>query len=237
MTSPGQPSFRRAIFLWLLAAALAATAAGTAAAQSPAPAAAVTTQPAPEPPPAAVAATPAVPAAPAAATAPAAAAASSAPAASALFPPQPAPKRGLLNNLGDWWRHPFAAFNSEMKDARSKFDDLNKKSNDAAKNAAAATQAAVKSAAEATKDAAAAIVRLPSARVIDVRQRCATAANGAPDCQAAATAACRAKGFTSGESLDIRSSQACPPAVLLSGRTPAEGECPEETVMLRAICQ
>lgn len=228
MTSLGKPRcFCAAVLSCLFAAALSATAAGIAAAQSQAPSGgAVTAQQAPEQPPPAGAAAPA--------TAPAA---SSAPAATALFPSQPPPKRGLINNLGDWWQNPFAAFSGEVKDARSKFDDFNKTSSDAAKNAAVATQEAVKNAAAATKDAAAAIVRLPSTRVFEVRERCATAANGAPDCAAAAATACRAKGFASGQPLDIRSSEACPAAVLRSGRTPAEGECPVETVILRTVCQ
>jgi hypothetical protein len=95
----------------------------------------------------------------------------------------------------------------------------------------------MKSAVDASKDAASAIVRLPNTRVVEVRERCETAPNGAPDCPAAAASACRAKGFNSGRPLDVRSSEACPPAIVLLGRTPVEGECPVETVVLRAVCQ
>jgi hypothetical protein len=165
------------------------------------------------------------------------------------FPPQPPPvKRGFLNDLGNWWDNSFSNLGTKIDEARGKFVDINKKSNDAAKNAAVATQEAVKSAATttqqavttaatATKDAATAIVRLPVTSVLEAHERCAVAANGAPDCQLAATNVCRAKGYAKGQPLDIRSSQICPPKVLLSGREPEEGECKDETVVLRALCQ
>jgi hypothetical protein len=151
-----------------------------------------------------------------------------APAPGLSFPalPPPAYKPGFLYEFGRWW-----------DDARGKFEDFTKKSNDAAKDAAAAAQDAMKNAAQATKGAATAIVRLPNTRVIEVRERCETAPNGAPDCRAAATNACRGKGFNSGQPVGVQSSENCPPAVLLSGRTAAEGKCPVETVVLLAACQ
>jgi hypothetical protein len=157
----------------------------------------------------------------------------------APFPPQPAAveRPGFLHQLGMWWNESFGNLNAKMKDAKAKIDDLNKKSNEAAKDAAAATQEAVKNAAEATKNATSAVVRLPNTRVIDQRERCVPAPNGAPDCEAAAATLCRGKGFESGRSLDVRTSQDCPAKVLMSGRVPAEGECSEQTVLLRAICQ
>ena len=186
--------------------------------------------------------TPAKPAAPAPPGAPTSSAAFTPPPAApdSAFPAQPSPpvaQRGLLNNLGTWWQDSFGALGTKINQARGKVDDLNKTSSEAAKSAATATQEAMRNAATATKDAAAAIVRLPGTRLIEVRQRCANAANGAPDCQTAATDACRLKGFGAGKPLDIQSSVSCPPAAYRSGRTPAEGECPEETVLLRAVCQ
>jgi hypothetical protein len=155
-----------------------------------------------------------------------------APPAAGSFPPQPAPveKRGLLNDFGDWWDQSIADFNAKMKAAGQKLQDFSSKQNNATKEAAAATQ-------QATKDAAAAVVNLPSTRVFELHARCTAAANGAPDCAAAATNACREKGFTGGQPMDVRTSQECPPAVIASGRTPAPGECRDETVVLRAVCQ
>jgi hypothetical protein len=162
------------------------------------------------------------------------------------FPDQPPPseKPGFIYEFGRWW-----------DTTRGKFDEIGKQSDAAAKGAATATQGAVqgaadatkgaatatenavKGAAEATKNAATTIFRLPGMRVVEVHQLCSVAPNGAPDCRAAAAAACRTKGFTSGNPVDVRSSQNCPPAVWLSGRSPSTAECPEETVVLMAACQ
>jgi hypothetical protein len=155
------------------------------------------------------------------------------------LPPQPpvANKPGFLHALGGWWDQSIDGFNAKMHDARGRFWDFNKKSSDAVKDAASATQDAVKSTAEATKGAAAVILRLPNTRVIEIRERCEPAPNGAPDCPAAATNACRAKGFSTGQPLDVSSAEKCPTAALLSGQKPGEGGCPVETVVTRVVCQ
>jgi hypothetical protein len=155
-----------------------------------------------------------------------------APAPTASLPPQPPPveKRGFMTDFGHWWDKSVADFNAKMKDARQKFDDLNKKQN-------AATEEAMRNAAEATKKAATAVVRLPNTRVIEIREMCNAAANGAPDCEAAATKACRGKGFETGQPLDVRTADKCPASLWISGQTPSAGQCPVETVVLRAVCQ
>jgi hypothetical protein len=149
------------------------------------------------------------------------------PQASSAFPTQPPPteKPGFIYAFGRWW-----------DSARGKIDDLSKQPNGPASGAAAATQDVLKDAAEATKKAATAIVRLPGSRFVEVHQRCAVAPNGAPDCRTAAANVCRSKGFTDGHPVNVQSSQNCPPAVWMSGREPAPGECPEETVVLMAAC-
>lgn len=86
-------------------------------------------------------------------------------------------------------------------------------------------------------DAAAALVRMPSARVIAGRERCIAAANGAPDCRVAAENICSSSGLTGGQSLDIQSAEKCPARVWLSGRQHGKDECSLETFVLRAICQ
>ncbi len=157
----------------------------------------------------------------------AAAPAPDAPPARGLFPAQPPPaeKPGFIYAFGHWW-----------DSARGKLDELRKQSNEAATGAANATQDAVRSAAQATRGAATAIVRLPGARFIEVHERCGIAPNGAPDCRTAAATACRVKGFGGGHPVDVQSSENCPPAVWMSGREPAPGECPAETVVLLAAC-
>jgi hypothetical protein len=153
-----------------------------------------------------------------------------APPPAASFPAQPAPafKPGFLHQLGVWWNDGFANFNDKMKNAKDKLDTL--QTEQSAKDAGKATQ-------EAVKNAAQAVVRLPSTRMFELHDRCQAAANGAPDCPAAANSACRNKGFNTGQPLGVSTSQVCPPAVLMSGRHPVAGECRDETYILGVVCQ
>ena len=155
------------------------------------------------------------------------------------FPAQAPPhnKPGFLHQLEVWWHDSFGDFNAKMTSAKDKLDDYNKQQNQAAKETSAATEQALKDAAQATKEAATAVVKLPVTRVFELNDRCQVAGNGAPDCQTTATNACRAKGFDSGQPLDISTSQECPARVTLSGRPPVEGECKDVTVILRAVCR
>jgi hypothetical protein len=211
--------------VWLLSAALSGAAASSAAAEDQVPrGAAPLAQPAPEQQatPGAPAAGPATPAAPAASTA------------SPAAPAQPpaANKPGFIEALGRWWKQGSDDFNAKIQDARQKLDEYNKKQSEAAKAAAVAAQ-------EAVKNAATAIVRLPNTRVIEARERCATAANGAPDCQAAAVAACRAKGFNTGQPADVSSSETCATTMWLSGQSRDQAPCQvrTEAIVTRAVCQ
>ena len=155
------------------------------------------------------------------------------PAPGSAFPARPPAddRPGFIAEIGRW-----------LDDTRGKLGTLPPPPglppppNEAAKDAANATQSAVRNAAEATKDAMGTIARIPATRVMEVRALCPLAPNGAPDCRVAATNACRGKGFTSGDPVNVRSSENCPPAVLLSGRQPSAGECPTETVVLAAAC-
>ncbi len=165
------------------------------------------------------------------------------PGAAATAPPSPSPpppaanKPGFLHELGSWWNGSIASFGAKLNDARGKFEDLGKTSKEAAKGAATATQEAVKNAVDVSKDAAGVVVRLPNTRLIEMRERCDKAPNGAPDCATAAAKGCRAKGFTGGTSLDVTTAENCPAPTLLSRQEPAKGECPVETVVTRAVCQ
>ena len=66
---------------------------------------------------------------------------------------------------------------------------------------------------------------------------CAIAGNGAADCATAATKACKAKGFETGQPLDVRTAEKCNASLWVSGQNPATADCPVETVLLRAACQ
>lgn len=168
--------------------------------------------------------------------------AQSAPQASDAFPTQPPPpaeKPGFIYAFGRWWDSTRGKINNLNKQPDGTANGATAAANGAtaaANGAAAATQDVLKGAAEATKNAATAIAHLPVARFVEGHQRCAVAPNGAPDCNSAAANVCRSKGFSDGHPINVQSSQDCPPAVWMSGREPAPGECPEETVVLMAAC-
>ena len=94
---------------------------------------------------------------------------------------------------------------------------------------------AAKTTVDTAKDAAGAVVRIPGVRVMTGHEICQNAPNGAPDCQAAAMALCKAKGFESGKSMDMTTAEVCPATVLLSGGSRAQ--CKDETFVSRALCQ
>jgi hypothetical protein len=141
-------------------------------------------------------------------------------------PAEPAtPRRpsGLLEALGRWFDDSVSNLGSGLKGTQQKLGDMGNQAGGAATGAA--------------KGAVDAVARLPAVRVVDGRERCVTAANGAPDCVAAATAICRRKGFNAGKSVDVESAQKCPARVLLLGRRATESECQVETYVTRAMCQ
>jgi hypothetical protein len=148
----------------------------------------------------------------------------------AAEPPNPNFRPGFIDVFGRFIGDSAAKLNSQLKSTNETLGNIGSQTSDAGKDAA---MGAVGNA----RNAAGTIIGLPSARMVSGRERCATAPNGAPDCRAAADAACRAKGFGSGRSLDTQSVQKCPARVWLSGYLPAEGECPLETFVTRAVCQ
>ena len=155
------------------------------------------------------------------------------PPATAAAPQAPAEKRGFFDDLSHWWHDSVADVNAKLKEQQSKIDDFNKKSAEAAKDAATATQQTMKNAADA-------IVRSATSKVIEIHEPCAIAGNGAADCASAAANACKGKGFSDGQPLDVRTAEKCNASLWLQGRgqqRSAAAECPVETVVLRAACQ
>lgn len=146
--------------------------------------------------------------------------------------PPPAEKHGFFDNLERWWRDSVTDFNAKLKEQQSKIDDFNKKSAEAAKDAATATQQAMKNAADA-------MVKSATSKVIEIHEPCAVAGNGAADCASAAVNACKGKGFSDGQPLDVRTAEKCNASLWLQGQgqRSANAECPVETVVLRAACQ
>lgn len=128
---------------------------------------------------------------------------------------------GLIEALGDFFGK--AADSLSLKGATDTITDLNRKAGEATRDAAKA----------ATDN----LGRLPGTRVASGRSVCVIAANGAPDCAAAAVALCKSKGMSGGTSVAFESAERCPAQVWLSGRTPKAGECRTETFVTSAMCQ
>jgi len=124
-------------------------------------------------------------------------------------PPDPAPKEnpGLINEIGKLLEKP-ASMLPTLKSPKETIDD-----------------------------AADALSRLTTSPGVKGRVACPVAANGAPDCKAAADKLCRSKGFKGGKSLDVDTARNCSAKALLSGRKPDESECRTETYVTRAVCQ
>jgi hypothetical protein len=143
--------------------------------------------------------------------------------AAAANPPPAAPNSmpgpSLVDTIGRWFDDGTTKFKSNLQGAQQSFDEFADQTRDAA------------------KDATGAVMGLPNARIVTVRERCAAAQNGAADCQAAAAAACRGKGFQTGKSVDTQSEHKCPAQVLLKGRAPNDAECSTEIFVTRAVCQ
>jgi hypothetical protein len=145
-------------------------------------------------------------------------------------PPESAFRPGFFEAVGHFFKESAARLGSRLNEARDSMGNLQGQANHAAEDAAGAA-----------KDAAGAIAGLPNARVVNGRERCELAANGAPDCRKAAETVCRGKGFQSGKSLDTDASHQCPAHAardaLLAGHVPNASECPLETFVTRAVCQ
>lgn len=132
---------------------------------------------------------------------------------------------GFLAAVSRWFKDQSASVNSSFESARKKVEGMSRDAGDAAKTTV-----------EGAKDAAGAVARIPAARAISGHEKCPPAPNGAPDCIAAASTMCKAKGFDSGKSLDMTTAEVCPPKVYMSGRSSGP-ECSTETFVSRAFCQ
>jgi hypothetical protein len=136
---------------------------------------------------------------------------------------KPAHEPGLLDRLGIWLQDSVDA-------ARDKLGGVSGHASGAAKEAAEAAR-------EAADAAAAAAKKFPNSKLVDGRVRCEVSANGAPDCKKAVETVCKAKGFTSGSSVEIQSAQNCSARAWIQGKQQAAGDCEMQTFVTRAMCQ
>jgi hypothetical protein len=119
---------------------------------------------------------------------------------------------------------------------RKGFDEMWKGMGSASQGTADVAGAMTKGTVDAAKDTVDALGKLGGSRVISGREKCLLAPNGAPDCQAAATKICKAAGFKTGSSADFVTSEECPASAYANGRKPKPGECPVESVVIKAVC-
>jgi hypothetical protein len=133
-------------------------------------------------------------------------------------PESPKENPGLLNEIGKLLEKPSSMLPT-LKSPREAIDDFNARAKDM------------------TKDAADSLSRLAKSPGVKGRVTCPVAANGAPDCKAAADKLCQSKGFKEGKSLDVDTTRNCSAKSLLSGRKPEESECRTDTYVTRALCQ
>jgi len=142
--------------------------------------------------------------------------------------PQTPPKKdGFFDALGRWWDQSAADFDANLKKMKTQIDETNERNVKAARDAA-------RDAVTATKEATDALMKLPTTRIIEGRERCTIAPNGSPDCAAAAETICKVKGFKTGSSANIESARKCSARALL---TRNEDACVNETIVTRAACQ
>ena len=150
-------------------------------------------------------------------------------------PPAGQDKPGVFESIGRWFDQGASNVREHLQGAKRRMDDLN---DEAAANSRGFNDKAAevgKSAADATKGAVDAMSKLPTARVMNGRERCVVAPNGAPDCLVAAEQLCRKHGYVSGKSMEFTSAEECPAKVYLGGGS--AGDCQTVTFISRAMCQ
>jgi hypothetical protein len=151
------------------------------------------------------------------------------------------PRLGPLDTVGRWIGDTVssagAGIGAAWQGTVGGFSGIGSQAGSAAKGAADAASTVAKGAADVAKGTADAVTRFPASRIASGRERCIVAPNGAPDCRVAAETLCKSKGFNSGTSVDFENVENCPAQVLLSGRRPAEGQCPVDYFVTRSLCQ
>src|SRR5687768_10585653 len=110
---------------------------------------------------------------------------------------------GVFESIGRWLDESARNFREQLRGAKARVDDLNERAAANRREMNERAEEMRKGAAEATIGVVEAVAKLPGARAMSGRERCAIAPNGAPDCIAAAEALCRKHGFTSGKSIDF----------------------------------
>ena len=134
--------------------------------------------------------------------------------------PQPAPppaersNPGLVEEIGKLLKDSASGLRSTLPSPGQALDGLNSSAKDAT-------------------DSLKRIAPLSGQTMATGRALCPAAANGSPDCKLAAEQLCKEKGYGSGSSVDIESTQKCSAKAYFSG----QGACRTENFVTRAMCQ
>ena len=143
----------------------------------------------------------------------------------------------MFESIGRFFDQGAASFREQLLGAKRRMDNLGDEAAANSRNLNDRAAEVGKGAVDATKGAVDAVAKLPVvARVMNGRERCTVAPNGAPDCVVAAEQLCRKHGFASGKSMDFTSAEECPAKVYLGGATTG-AECHTVTFISRAMCQ
>ena len=140
-------------------------------------------------------------------------------------PPAQAEQPNLFERVGRWFDEQATNIDATFRGAGKEVVNFGREAGVAAKSTV-----------DGAKDAADAVALIPKTRVVKGHEKCRNAPNGAPDCVAAAYAICKTQGFGTGKSLDMTTSEICPPKVYLSGRNSGP-ECRSETFVSSVLCQ
>ena len=134
-------------------------------------------------------------------------------------PPQASSNPGLIEEFSNMLKNSASGLSSTWKGSQQTIDGINSTAQGAAKGAADA------------------LMSTAGQTMVKGRAVCPVSGNGAPDCKAASEQLCKSKGYKSGSSVDIETSETCDPRVYISGRTGAPGECKTQNSVTRAVCQ
>ena len=144
-------------------------------------------------------------------------------------PPAPPPaaqqQPGFFGGIAAWWDRQTSNWRAAWQGMDREVENFGREASLVAKTSA-----------DNAKQAAEAVGKIRNATVVAGNTKCTIAPNGAPDCVAAAHTMCKAKGFTSGQSIDMTTAEDCPPKVYISGRNTGP-ECTSYTFVSRALCQ
>jgi len=133
--------------------------------------------------------------------------------------PQPSDSPGLIHEMGKLFDKSLSVLPS-LESTGETLDDLNARAKNAVKGAGDTLSRVAK-----------------PGSMVSGRVNCPGAANGTPDCKAAADWLCKTKGYKEGNSLNTDSAEKCSAKVMIPGRQRQAGDCHTENYVTSALCQ